>query len=527
MKSKTWLSIWFTFVIIALLSIVGLVCKIDPYFHYHKPDTKSYYYSLDNQRSQNDGISKHFEYNALITGTSMTENFKTSEMDEMFGVNSIKVPFSGGSYKEINDNLAVALESNPELKTVIRCLDYGALMYDKDIMRTDLGKYPTYLYDKNPFNDVFYIYNRDVIFGRIYPMISNANKKTGITSFDDYAYWQPGYTFGINTVEPGGIFIAQAEKEIHLSEEEKNIIYGNITQNVTSLAQKYPDVNFYYFFSPYSAVWWSDLVSDGTIYKWIEAEQYVIELILEQKNIHLYSFNNRTDITTDLNNYKDTIHYGEWVNSLMLKWMHEGEYLLTKDNYLKYINEELLFYTNFDYNSLNNQVDYEWDYYVAALLNKELSGEEPLELLDSDEVMYKLSNAELVNNQYNGEKGVLCKGNLHRESDDATDLSDYILNSEYIGIKIDIADLGEHRYLSFYGKKISDHGQPTVYVYDANNIIIGTCTTSYQMVDDEWHQYLIDLQDADESVTIVFNGGYIDATGSANSQFVFSNIILY
>lgn len=311
MKSKKWLTGWFVLVMIMLAVIGGLVYKVDPYFHYHKPDTKKYYYSLYNQRSQNDGISRHFDYDALITGTSMVENFKTSEFNEEFGVNAIKVPYAGASYKEINDNLVVALESNPELKTIVRCLDYNKFFDDKDLIRSDLGQYPDYLYDRNPFNDVYYLFNRDVIFDRVFVM----------------------------------------------TEEEKDVIYGNITQNVTSLAEKYPDVDFYYFFSPYSAAWWAEAVSDGTICKWTEAEEYIIELILDHENIKLYSFNNCTEITTNLNYYKDTIHYGEWINSFMLKAMHDGAYLLTGENYKNYIREELDFYTTFDYNSLNEQKD--------------------------------------------------------------------------------------------------------------------------------------------------------------------------
>lgn len=61
----------------------------------------------------------------------MTENFKTSEMNEIFGVNSIKVPYSGATYKELNDNLIIALENNPNLKTIVRCLDYVRIFDSK------------------------------------------------------------------------------------------------------------------------------------------------------------------------------------------------------------------------------------------------------------------------------------------------------------------------------------------------------------------------------------------------------------
>lgn len=374
MKSKIWLIGWLVLVLIPLIVIAGYVIKIDPYFHYHKPDTQSYFYCLNNQRSQNDGISRHFEYDALITGTSMTENFKTSEMDEIFHVKSIKVSYSGGTYKEINDNLINALEHNPNLKTIVRGLDMGMFFDSADRMREDLGEYPTYLYDDNPFNDVRYLYNKDIIFGRVYPMITANDSKqsvSGITPFDEYSRWQYSYKFGVKTVLPDGISVRAAETYPHLSDGEKATICENITQNVTALADKYPDVDFYYFITPYSAAWWGGVISDGTFEKQIEAEQYLIELILEHGNIHLYSFNNRTDITTDINNYKDVTHYGQWVNSLILRWMHDGEYLLTKDNYQEYIETEREFYRNFDYDSLNNQTDYEDDFYAAALLNEE------------------------------------------------------------------------------------------------------------------------------------------------------------
>lgn len=133
MKVKVWLISWLILVVSALSVFGYWVYKIDPYFHYHKPELERYFYSLNNQRSQNDGISKHFEYDALVSGTSMTENFRTTEVDDIFGCNSIKVAFSGGTYKEINDNIEIALKNNGNLKTIIRCLDMGNFMNSYDL----------------------------------------------------------------------------------------------------------------------------------------------------------------------------------------------------------------------------------------------------------------------------------------------------------------------------------------------------------------------------------------------------------
>lgn len=168
MKGKTWF-ISFILITITILGIIGfLMYEVDPYFHFHKPKTNKYYYRLSTERSQNDGIIRHFDYDAMIIGSSMAENFKTSDADNIFNCKFIKTPFAGGSYKEMNDAIKKAIKVNKDLKLVIRCLDYYMILNKPDLMRTDLGTYPTYLYDDNPFNDVEYLFNRDIVLKRCY-----------------------------------------------------------------------------------------------------------------------------------------------------------------------------------------------------------------------------------------------------------------------------------------------------------------------------------------------------------------------
>ena len=51
-----------------------------------------------------------------FTAASPSENFKASELDKLFKVNTVKTSFSGASYKEINDVLERALGHNPNIK---------------------------------------------------------------------------------------------------------------------------------------------------------------------------------------------------------------------------------------------------------------------------------------------------------------------------------------------------------------------------------------------------------------------------
>ena len=56
--------------------------------------------------------------------------------------------------------------------------------------------------------------------------------------------------------------------------------------------------------------------------------------------------------------------------SLLLRCMYTDQYLLTAENYNNYLEEELSFYLSYDYTQMNDQPDYDDDYYAATLLTE-------------------------------------------------------------------------------------------------------------------------------------------------------------
>ena len=353
MSAAKWVRAFLIIILAFLVGVGGLVIWLDPFFHYHAP-LEDWYYKLSDERSQNNGITRYFDYNAIITGTSMIENCLTSEFDALFGVNSIKLPYSGGTLKESNDNLEVAFATHEDIQMVLRVLDYSMLVEDKDSMRYDMGEYPEYLYDSNPLNDVQYLYNSDVLLYYILPMLRSrlSGEEGGVTSFDDYASsaddeYSKELALGDTTM-----FLTACE-QVSLTEEEIQTLRENIEQNVIAIAQANPDATFYVFFPPYSAVWYGYLKEQGTLLAQIEAEELTARLILEETdNVEVYSFNLHSEVIFDLDNYKDHGHYSAEINSMILNWIAQGEGRLTPDNLDEYIAQETELYLNYDYNLL-------------------------------------------------------------------------------------------------------------------------------------------------------------------------------
>ncbi len=349
MQAKKWngfvlLSIMVLFVMIALPTIY-----YDPYFHYHAPWVP---YKLNNERYQNDGIVKHFTYDALITGTSMVENFKTSEFDALFGVNSIKVPFSGGSFKEVNNCVMTAVKNNPDLKIVLRGLDLNKLDTDKEYM--GYRSYPTYLYNDMILDDAEYVLNKEIFLENILWSVYNNLVDGESETFDDYAYWAHNTEISYGKEAIMASYKRQETKEtrVELTQDDQERILANIEQNVLKIARDNPQITFYYFLTPYSVVWWDEMDRLGKVNYTVKTQEIVIESLLTCDNIKLYSWCEDVSLINDLDYYKDKLHYSANINAEMLSWMLEGKGLLTTENYKEYIDKIREYYGNYDYDAL-------------------------------------------------------------------------------------------------------------------------------------------------------------------------------
>lgn len=348
MDGKKWFTTCMTAFVGGILLLVLVFWIFDPYFHFHKP-FPFISYRLYDERYMNDGISRHFDYDAVITGTSMAQNFKTSEADVLFGVKSVKETFSGAAYKELSENLERALRRNKDLRTIIWTMDANAILRDKDYAAYE--GYPAYLYDDNPWNDVSYVFNKEIWYHGVLNNLVMTLTGQPSTTFDEYSSWEKetGYEYVMASYDR---WEEKAPEAPGLTAADVEMVTGNIQQNFVDLANQYPDTTFYIFYTPYSICWWDFMNQEGMINYYFEAELIATEMLLECPNIKLYNFHDKYDIITNLDNYRDKEHYASHINSMILKWMAAGDGLVTKQNYRERYEQERQFYLNYDYDKI-------------------------------------------------------------------------------------------------------------------------------------------------------------------------------
>lgn len=348
-SAKKWSIAFLAIIIFMLLGLGSVTVIVDPYFHYHAP-LNSLQYPIDSQRYQNDGIVKHFDYDAIITGMSTAENFKASEFDELFDVQSVKVPYSGGSFREINENLLRAIEANSGIRYILRGIDCGRLFEQKDTLSYD--DLPVYLYDKHLYNDVYYVLNKEILLTGTDRVFAYTDSGQMTTDFDSYCNWMAGCNFGREAIEAAYERKTDKEDMSQMSEQDYEGLCGNVIQNIVDTVRDNPDITFFLYFSPNSIYYWDNLNQYGTLEKQIEAQKITTELLLQYDNVYLFSFFDDYAMICNPDNYKDLLHFTEDINSQILCWIHDGEHRLTKENYEEYYSEIRNFYTNYDYDKL-------------------------------------------------------------------------------------------------------------------------------------------------------------------------------
>lgn len=279
----------------------------------------------------------------------MTENFRASEMDALFDLKTVKVSMAGSYLKESCDLIRRGAEANPHLQMVVRSLDTMYIPLDKDYM-IDFD-YPNYLYDQNIFNDVSYLLNRTVFFDNVLGILTYTQQGGKTTNFDDYNSWWRDCQFGREVVL-NGYFRSEFQGEtVPFTSEMERKVRENIAQNVASLAQEYPDIQFYCFYPPYSIVWWDRVQRQGALEVYLCALETASDMLLQYDNVKLFSFAVDYDTILNLDEYKDDVHYSQNTNSKILRCMKDGTYQLTRQNNADYWKSVRSFIKSFDFDA--------------------------------------------------------------------------------------------------------------------------------------------------------------------------------
>lgn len=321
-KNRFFLRSFFCVAAGLLAAAALLVALFDPMYHYHAPlpHLKAV---LTEKEYQVIGSLRHFDYDAVIAGSSMAENSNNHLFDEVFGVTSVKAIRASSGTADLcwflKEAFAAREKNGGDVRYVFYNMDPFALDMPTETTFASSGC-PMYLYDHNPVNDVKYLFNADVLFEKIPYLIAAST----LMDYDEgLSYnWAKGKVF---------------DKEAALShyerkEEKAKMLPGDSRKEeaeanaalLCGLIEAHPDTTFVFFLPPYSMLYWDDRIRTGERDVCLYNEQLVLRKILSYDNAEVYFYHDDREIAENLDLYMDTVHFKPEINDLLTKRMAEG-----------------------------------------------------------------------------------------------------------------------------------------------------------------------------------------------------------
>ncbi len=346
MKHSKFIIILFatTGVILSFFTVVNIA--IDPLYQYHKP-WFGFQPIIMKKRYQIAGIAKNFDIENAVIGNSLAENIRQTDLDMALGGKVIRLTAEGSHPLD----WCLILDILQKRKLAPRKLMFNL---DPFIFRGSPTKmkheWPLYLYDRNPFNDIQYLWNFDITWKMTYKMLKE-NRNSRIPSPD------AGYVRD-ESVQHGREFIMKRTQRQSIADIPPNdaTYITNALENIKLLIPYFkamPQTEFIFFCSPFSILYWDSCKRDLTFNACRESYRQVFECLLKYANVNVFFWDDveMLQAICNLDYYADSAHFNTPIGHLICERIRDGNGCITLDNLQAKLQGFFVYLDAFDYDS--------------------------------------------------------------------------------------------------------------------------------------------------------------------------------
>ncbi len=309
----------------AILSIIyaTFIVIIDPFYVFHMPIGQMEAVKTNRAHYVARGLIRNADYDMLICGSSMCENFHINDANEIFygGEDKCLKVIQHGSY---SNDLRASLEAAEEVgkaEVIIMALDTAVFQKPDQGYRSEM---PAYTTEKLSFVNIWpYLLSKDV-FKYSLDLIFQ-NKKGNLPSEDSWWITDEDLYSEQNVLNSyNNEILSLGFREFDEQKAWNNL--RNIEKGIEACLDK--GIRIQFFIPPYSVASWDckDYRTELMTYKEIWEE------LLNYSNVSIYAVQFDEDIITNFNNYKNQGHYSEEVCHTILQDIKQGRHQLTTDN---------------------------------------------------------------------------------------------------------------------------------------------------------------------------------------------------
>lgn len=344
LDAKKWTILTLVSVVLILALFAAVTFITDPLLYYRK-DSGIITYWHYNQLYSGPGVARQYDYDTVITGSSMVSEFDTSEFDKLYNAKTIKLTYNEATAHNDKAILDVCFETHPNIKRVFLPIDSFTCIYKADQYNFPL---PDYMYSKSAGNSVKYLLNLNIFYHiTIQDIVGTLKGKTQSAMRSKPENNQ----YSSDWVQSFALIPWEKTEKLDTSDYLTNTD-ANLAENILPLIEAHPDTEFIFFTPPYSMLYWYRRMGCADAEASLESMRKMIGTCLQYDNVKVYGFGWDETITTNLENYMDTGHFSPEIHSELLSRMYNDEDRITLDNCNQLFDSFIERVKTFDYAAL-------------------------------------------------------------------------------------------------------------------------------------------------------------------------------
>ena len=181
-------------------AIVAFDFVVDPFQQYRKPSAYPPRFYRPLQRYINPGLAKNYDFDTVITGSSMMENYSNAEAGRIVGGKVIDLAMGAATAYELGKLLETMI-ATAKPKHIVFDMNYNAFAGSPRAQVVS-DPLPLYLYDRNPLNDLHYLLQWQTL-SKSLEIVTDSRRSPYSTDQDKPWYWGDAYPFSKQSVLQG------------------------------------------------------------------------------------------------------------------------------------------------------------------------------------------------------------------------------------------------------------------------------------------------------------------------------------
>ena len=285
------------------------------------------------ERFINAGLVRHREFDGVILGTSMVQNFSASQVSQLFNNHFINLGMGGSTLLEQAVVIREAeIRKRGAIKRVLWGLDERGWLADPNAP-VNPAIFPQYLYQSSSWPLITsYLLSMDIF--KI--ALSGITRRGVQADADDLYRWAKfRYVFSCDTVKKN--YLDGGLEGLSL-DVVRRIASAQVAAMIEPIVRDYPDTVFHLFVPPYSSAEYFRLVqrAPGLLEALEPFSDELAKLPQRYKNVHVYDFRTHRSIVSNLNLFKDGLHYAAEVNDFMANYMASNDGLPSDGTFMNF-----------------------------------------------------------------------------------------------------------------------------------------------------------------------------------------------